>query len=165
MNREMQMVSLKQEASADLAATRRFFDRTTSVLTEADAGFRATPETMSVVEMVAHVAQTLDWLRVGGFEDRWRTDWEVMVAEAARVESLGAARQWLAEAWDRLRAAVDAAPEEKLAEPMGDNPFFPGRPRYAVVKSAVDHTGHHRGALGVYARLLGKVPPMVYGEG
>ena len=162
---KMERISLKQEASADLAATRRFFDRTTSVLTEADSGFRATPETMTVTEMVAHVAQTLDWLRVGGFEDRWRSDWETMVAETSRVDSLAAARKWLAEAWERLRAAVEAAPEEKLAEPMADNPFFPGRPRYAVVKSAVDHTGHHRGALGVYARLLGKVPPMVYGEG
>jgi uncharacterized damage-inducible protein DinB len=162
---KMERISLKQEASADLAATRRFFDRTTSVLTEADSGFRATPETMTVTEMVAHVAQTLDWLRVGGFEDRWRSDWEAMIAESSRVDSLAAARQWLAEAWERLRAAVEAASEEKLAEPMPDNPFFPGRPRYAVVKSVVDHTGHHRGALGVYARLLGKVPPMVYGEG
>jgi uncharacterized damage-inducible protein DinB len=27
----------------------------------------------------------------------------------------------------------------------------------------VEHTAHHRGALTVYSRLLGKVPPMPYG--
>jgi uncharacterized damage-inducible protein DinB len=27
----------------------------------------------------------------------------------------------------------------------------------------VEHTAHHRGALTVYSRKLGKVPPMPYG--
>ena len=37
-----------------------------------------------------------------------------------------------------------------------------GAPRAAVVGPIVDHTAHHRGALTVYARLLGKVAPMPY---
>ena len=159
------MTNLKQEALAEIAATRKFFDRTTSVLTEADSGFRATPETMTVAGQVAHAAQSLDWFREGGFEDRWRTDWEAMAAEAARVESLAAARQWLDEAWERLRGAVEAMPESALAEPIAPNPILPERPRYHVIEGLVDHTAHHRGALAVYARLLGKVPPMPYGEG
>lgn len=159
------MIHLQQEALAEIAATRKFFDRTTSVFDEADSGFRATPETMTVAAMVAHVAQTLDWFREGGFEDRWRLDWEAMAAETAGVASLAAARRWLDEAWERLRAAVEAMPEAKLAETIAENPILPARPRYHVIEGVVDHTGHHRGALAVFARLRGKVPPMPYGEG
>jgi uncharacterized damage-inducible protein DinB len=32
-----------------------------------------------------------------------------------------------------------------------------------VILAQGDHTAHHRGALSVYLRLLGVVPPMVYG--
>jgi len=37
-----------------------------------------------------------------------------------------------------------------------------GAPRAAVVSGIADHTAHHRGALSVYARLIGKEPPMPY---
>ncbi len=31
-----------------------------------------------------------------------------------------------------------------------------------MISAITDHTSHHRGALSVYARLLGKVPAMPY---
>ena len=37
-----------------------------------------------------------------------------------------------------------------------------GAPKMSVVGGIVDHTAHHRGALAVYARLLGKEPKMPY---
>ena len=37
-----------------------------------------------------------------------------------------------------------------------------GLPRSAIFGAITDHTAHHRGALTVYARLLGKTPPMPY---
>jgi uncharacterized damage-inducible protein DinB len=37
-----------------------------------------------------------------------------------------------------------------------------GVPRFAITNALTDHTAHHRGALTVYARLLGLVPPMPY---
>jgi uncharacterized damage-inducible protein DinB len=39
-----------------------------------------------------------------------------------------------------------------------------GVPRWSVVSAISDHTAHHRGALTVYSRLLGKVPVMPYAE-
>lgn len=154
----------KTEALATLDATRRFFDRTTRCLTEADSGFRATPATWTVAAHVAHVAQTLDWFREGCFEDRWRMDFEEMIGETAATTSLAAARAELVAAWDRLRARVAAASEETLAETIADNPILPGRPRIHVVDAVIDHTGHHRGALAVYARLAGRVPEMPYAD-
>ena len=38
-----------------------------------------------------------------------------------------------------------------------------GQPIGDIVWSIVEHTAHHRGALTVYSRLLGKVPIMPYG--
>jgi uncharacterized damage-inducible protein DinB len=151
-------------ALAELAATRKFFDRTTSVLTEADSGFRAAPATMTVASMVAHVAQTLDWFRAGAFDDDWRMEFEAMSAETEAVTSLAAARRWLAEAWQRLEARVAAADDALLAAPMADNPILGARPRGSVVAAITDHTAHHRGSLAVFARLLGRVPPMPYAE-
>lgn len=157
-------MSLQQAALAEIAATRKFFDRTTSVLTEADSGFRATPETMTVASMVAHVAQTLDWFRAGAFDDDWKMEFEAMTAETEAVASLAAARRWLAEAWQRFEARLAAASDAELASPMADNPILGARPRGSAVAAITDHTAHHRGALAVFARLLGRVPPMPYAE-
>lgn len=157
-------VDWRAEALDEIAATRRFFDRTTSVFDEADSLFRATPETMTVASQVAHAAQVIDWFREGSLHDRWDLDFEKQAAATDAVTSLTEARRWLGEAWERLRAEVATLPEAKLLETMADNPIVPGRPRLYAVKAVVDHCGHHRGALAVYARLAGKVPPMPYGE-
>jgi uncharacterized damage-inducible protein DinB len=37
-----------------------------------------------------------------------------------------------------------------------------GQAMSGVVWGMIEHTAHHRGALTVYSRLLGKVPPMPY---
>jgi uncharacterized damage-inducible protein DinB len=38
-----------------------------------------------------------------------------------------------------------------------------GQPITDIVWAMVEHTAHHRGALTVYSRELGKVPVMPYG--
>jgi uncharacterized damage-inducible protein DinB len=37
-----------------------------------------------------------------------------------------------------------------------------GQPKFMVIKELTDHTSHHRGALAVYARLLGRQPDQPY---
>ncbi len=157
-------MGLQSEALYEIAATRRFFDRTTRCLSEAEAGFRATPETMTVAQQVAHAAQTIDWFREGGFEDRWDMDFAAAMAATNAVGSLAEARLWLADAWERMRQRVEASSDQELAQPMADNPIVGRRWRYYVIEALVDHTGHHRGALAVCARLAGKVPEMPYGD-
>lgn len=157
-------MSLKADALKNLAFSRQCFQNTTGVLTEADGAFAPTPESMTVIGHVVHVAQTLDWFREGGFEGTWGSDFEAMAEAGARVTSLADARSMLTEAWQRLVAAVEATTDEALAAELPANPFLQGR-RYHVIEGMLDHNGHHRGALAVYARLCGKVPPMPYGEG
>jgi uncharacterized damage-inducible protein DinB len=155
-------MSTKTEALGLIDFTRGAFERTTSVLEDKDGGFKATPESMTIVLQVAHVAQTIDWFREGGFNDHWRMDFPEMFGEIVRIETLGQARQMLAAAWDRLRTVVAALTDEKLEEMLPDNPILPGHRRYHALEGLVDHCAHHRGSLAVYARLLGKVPPMPY---
>lgn len=157
-------MSLKDDAQYEIQTTRHFFNRSTRCLDEADSGFRATPDTMTVAQQVAHTAQTIDWIRDGMFDDRWDMDFEKATAETAAVTSLTAARANLDAAWDRLAARVAASTEEELGSSLADNPILGVRPRHACIKALVDHTGHHRGALTVYARLAGKVPEMPYGD-
>jgi uncharacterized damage-inducible protein DinB len=46
--------------------------------------------------------------------------------------------------------------------PIADGPVLPGQPRAAIIAAIAEHTAHHRGALAVYARLLGYAPPIPY---
>ena len=79
------------------------------------------------------------------------------------MTSLQEATAWLDRSFANAIAVVRAASDQTLFEPIPDTRIMEGAPRSAVVGAIVDHTAHHRGALAVYARLIGKVPPMPYG--
>lgn len=156
-------MSLKAEARKNLEFARKCFDNSTRVLAEEDGSFAPFPEAMTVTGQVVHVAQTLDWLREGGFDGVWEMEFEAMAKEGAKVSSLAEARKMLDGAWTRFFAVIDGATDAVLAAEMPANPIMQG-PRYEVIGGAVDHTAHHRGALSVYARLRGKTPAMPYGD-
>jgi uncharacterized damage-inducible protein DinB len=59
--------------------------------------------------------------------------------------------------------AIGFARSQDLARPLPPGPIMGGQPAGDVIWAMVEHTAHHRGALTVYSRLLGKVPPMPYG--
>lgn len=157
-------MDLKAEALGTIAATRKFFDRTTRCLDESDSTFRPHPATMTVASQVAHAAQVIDWFRAGAFENDWNMDFAAQQAETDRVTSLATARAWLDAAWARLVERLERASEAELAAAMHDNPILQTLPRVHVVAAIVDHAAHHRGALAVYARLAGRSPEMPYGD-
>ena len=157
-------MELKAEALSTLADTRRFFERTTRCLTESDSSLRPHPATMTAAGQVAHAAQVADWFGAGAFDGAWNLDFEAQQAETDRVTSLAEARAWFDRAWTRITERIESATEAELAAPMADNPILGTLPRIHVVSSIVDHTGHHRGALAVYARLAGREPEMPYAD-
>ncbi len=147
-----------------IIASKDFFDRSTRVLEEADSGFRPKDELMTVAQQVAHVAQTFDWFvdgvsRPEGFD----LDFEKHGREVNAVTSLAAARAWLDQAIAKAIAFCRSKTEAELAAPMPEGPILGGQPMGDIVWAMVEHTAHHRGALTVYSRLLGKTPPMPYG--
>jgi hypothetical protein len=74
-----------------------------------------------------------------------------------------AARQWLASSFAKAVEFLRSRSPEELALPLPAGPVMGGQPIGDIVWSMVEHTAHHRGALTVYSRLLGKVPAMPYG--
>jgi uncharacterized damage-inducible protein DinB len=150
--------------SSQLLASKDFFDRSTRMLDESDSGFRPSEGMMTAAQQVAHVAQTLHWFIQGvtrpeGFD----LDFASHAAELEQVTSLAAARQSLAAAFDDAVRFFRSKTAEELSSPLPDGPIMGGRPMTDIVWGMVEHTAHHRGALTVYSRLLGKIPPMPYG--
>jgi uncharacterized damage-inducible protein DinB len=147
-----------------LLASKEFFERSTRVLEEADSGFRPREEMMTAAQQVAHTAQTLDWFVEGASRpEGFDLNFEKHARAVAEVTSLAAARQTLETAFAAAIEFIRSRTAEGLAEPLPPGLVMGGQPISDIVWSMVEHTAHHRGALAVYSRLLGKVPPMPYG--
>jgi uncharacterized damage-inducible protein DinB len=147
-----------------LRASQDFFERSTRVLDEADSGFRPAEGMMTAAQQVAHAAQTIDWFIQGvsrpeGFD----LDFAAHAHALEAVTSLDAARAALAASYENAIRFLRSKSAEDLAEPLPPGPILAGQPLSDIVWAIVEHTAHHRGALTVYSRLLGKVPPMPYG--
>ena len=146
-----------------LAAMQEYFDRSTRVLEEGDSGFAPREGMYTAAQLVAHVAQTIDWFVQGAFAPGgFDTDFERLDKEVRGVTSLAAARAWIERACAAAKTVVEANTVRAWAEPLPPGPIMGGQPRSAVFGALTDHTAHHRGALSVYSRLLGKTPPMPY---
>ena len=147
-----------------MLASKEFFERSTRVLDEADSEFRPKEGMMTVAQQVAHTAQTLDWFIEGASRrEGFDLDFEKHAKALAGVTSLAAARQMLETAYANAVHFIRSRGPEDLAQPLSPGPVMGGQPISDIVWSMIEHTAHHRGALTVYSRLLGKVPPMPYG--
>jgi uncharacterized damage-inducible protein DinB len=147
-----------------LLASQDFFGRSTRVLDEADSGFRPQEGMLSVAQQVAHTAQTLDWFIEGASRSEgFDLDFAQHAKALEGVTSLAAAREMLDAAYAKAIHFLRSRSAEELAAPLPPGPVMGGQPVSDVVWAMVEHTAHHRGALTVYSRQLGKVPPMPYG--
>ena len=149
--------------TSQLLASQDFFNRSTRVLEEADSQFSPKEGMMTVAQQVAHAAQTLDWFIQGASRpEGFDLDFEAHAKEIAAVTSLTAARAWLDKAYANSVEFFGSKSPEELAAPLPAGMVMGGQPISSVVWSMVEHTSHHRGALTVYSRLLGKTPVMPY---
>ena len=147
-----------------LLASQDFFERSTRVLDEADSGFRPQEGMMSVAQQVAHTAQTLDWFVEGASRSEgFDLDFAKHAKALKGVTSLAAARKMLDMAYANAVHFLRSRSPQDLAGPLPPGPVMGGQPISDIVWAMVEHTAHHRGALTVYSRQLGKVPPMPYG--
>jgi uncharacterized damage-inducible protein DinB len=146
-----------------LISSQEFFERSTRVLDEADSGFRPNEGMMTVAQQVAHAAQTIDWFIEGASRSEgFDLDFATHAQELESVTSLAAARQKMTAAYADAIQFLRSQSSESLAQPLPAGPVMGGQPISDIVWGIVEHTAHHRGALTVYCRQLGKVPPMPY---
>lgn len=152
-----------EDIALSVEVNREYFNRSTGALKEEHSAFAPAPGMFTAAAMVAHVAQTVDWFFNGAFaEEGFNMNFEQMDEDVRACTSLTAARAWFNAATDRAKATAIAHPVMEWATPLPPGPIMGGMPRSAIVSALTDHTAHHRGALSVYARLLGLVPPMPY---
>jgi len=150
--------------ATQLLASKEFFERSTRVLEERDSAFRPQEGMFTVAQQVAHAAQTLDWFVEGASRpEGFDLDFEKHAKALNAVTSLAAARQMLETAYANAVRFLRSRSPEDLARPLPSGPVMGGQPISDIVWAMVEHTAHHRGALTVYSRQLGKVPPMPYG--
>ena len=158
-------MSIAQQALMELDSAHEFFNRSTRNLTEAHSTFAPAEGMMTVAQQVAHVAQTIDWFVQGAFRpEGFDQNWEEQAKALSSYTSLEKARAWFERAVADAKAKVAPMTDADLLVPLPEGPIMGGAPRMAIFGAINDHTAHHRGALTVYARLNGIVPPMPYME-
>ena len=152
-----------QDYATQVLASRDFFDRSTRVLDESDSQFRPREGMMTVAQQVAHTAQTIEWFLDGATRpEGFDLDFAAHGKALAESRSLHEARHRLDMAFIHAVDFLRGKTPEELARPLPPGPVMGGRPVHEIIGAMVEHTAHHRGALTVYSRLLGKVPPMPY---
>jgi len=158
-------MSIAHQAVAELQSAREFFNRSTRSLAEAHSTFAPAEGMMTAAQQVAHVAHTIDWFLEGAFRpEGFDLNWEEQAKVVGGYTSLEQARAWFERAVANAIARTASLTDAELLEALPAGPIMGGAPRMAIFGSITDHTAHHRGALTVYARLNGIVPPMPYME-
>ena len=156
---------MKQGLHGQINSMKEFFDRSTRVLEEGDSIFAPQNGLFTVSQHVAHVAQTVEWFMKGAFAPGgFDMDFEGMDKEVRGTTSLKAAREWFDRACKAANETIDAHSDAEWAGSLPEGPIMGGLPRLTIFGAMTDHSAHHRGALTVYSRLLGKVPAMPYME-
>jgi uncharacterized damage-inducible protein DinB len=158
-------MSLAQQALAELSSAQEYFNRSTRNLTEAHSSVMPAAGMMTAAQQVAHTAQTVEWFMEGAFRSEgFDLDFEKHAAACQACTSLAEARDWFERAAAAAKERVATLTDAELLAPLPEGPIMGGLPRMAIFGAITDHTAHHRGALTVYARLQGVVPPMPYGD-
>ena len=154
---------MKQALLAQLDNANEYFTPSTGTLTENDSAFAPADGVFTAANQVAHAAQTIDWFIDGAFNPNgFGMDFEGHERQVRAVTSLTEARTAMKRAIEHAKAVVESRSDEEWAQPLPPGPIMGGLPRSAIFGAITDHTAHHRGALTVYARLLGKTPAMPY---
>ena len=130
--------------------------------------FRASPDTMSVAEMLAHLAtsphsaQSLHFVEVKGYvgmEDFMRYRGESN-ADAAKLTTKDAIIHSLKVNGEKFAHQLEQMSDAQLAEhvkfPEGLQP--PSKTRFEMLLAVKEHEMHHRAQLFLIERMLGIVP-------
>ncbi len=153
---------MKEGLIEQLKTQEKFFLNTISCLNEDDSDFKPNEEMYTVAQHVGHTAETVDWFLQGAFGDRgFDMDFDNYDERMKKYTSFNDCVQQFKDAVANGIEKLKDVPDSELLAPI-EGEIMKGAPKMAVVGGIADHTAHHRGALAVYTRLLGKKPQMPY---
>ena len=129
-------------------------------------GFRPTPDSLSVHEILAHLASYTTWyLKLHRDEKKDFVSFEVfgvyMGSTKAFEQSLDTREAVLAaleSEGEAFASMLDAMTDETLGERVSFSPPLEPKTRFEMLIGAKEHEMHHRGQLMVYQRMVGVVP-------
>ncbi|MGH9382884.1 MAG: DinB family protein [Vicinamibacterales bacterium] len=126
--------------------------------------FKAAPDTMSVAELLAHLATATYWAQTLHFSERKTAvameDFGWYMSEAGKAAAalttkdgiIGALCAHGEEFAAKLESASDAFLAERVELPMGS------KTRFEMLLSVKEHEMHHRAQLFLIQRMIGIVP-------
>jgi uncharacterized damage-inducible protein DinB len=154
-----------KELAASWRTVRNNTIRVAEDIPEDKYSFRAAPDTMSVGEMLAHLAASPYWAERCffvekkndvGMEDfrRWMTEVDQKEKSLTTKPQIVAA---LKEDGEAFAKQLDAITESELAVMVAGNPAGP-KSRLEMILGIKEHEMHHRAQLFLIERMLGIVP-------
>lgn len=148
---------------SELEFQRDYFLRATAGFTEEEGTFAPAPGIFTVANQMWHAAQIIDWFVEGAWSPTgFDMDFAAYDRHTRAVTSVTAARAAFSAAYARAIAKIGAESFAALKTPIAPGPIMGGEPRLGIISGMCDHTAHHRGALSIYARLLGRTPALPY---
>jgi uncharacterized damage-inducible protein DinB len=135
---------------------------------EAQYGYRATPETRSVAELLTHIASSTGMQhRIHGIERRTTLvgfDFPSVLAQMQQMEKQARSKAeviaMLRQEGDGFASWLDGLTDDFLGQRVA---FLPGmtpadKSRFEMILGPKEHEMHHRGQLMLIERMLGVVP-------
>ena len=157
-----------REMAASFRTVRRNTIQIANDIPEDKYGFRATPDTRSVAEELAHVAAATLWVVQAHEVDRTTfityDDFGAYMTRTVAVAQALTAKPDLISALtkngEEFAAFLERMTDEQLAEHVGFPPPVqpPRKSRFEMLLGTKEHEMHHRAKLIVLQRLLGIVP-------
>ena len=131
--------------------------------------FRAAPGTMTVGEMLAHLAAAYQWQKDVHTAHRNSIAFEFFMAarqqtaadeQALAEKGKDAILQALRERGETFASFLESLDEQTLGETVRFTDPLPAKSRFEMLLGVKEHEMHHRGQLMLIQRLLGMVPPL-----
>lgn len=152
-----------EDLTRQLQAIQTYFEKTVECFDDADGEFAPKEGMFTVAQQIAHAAQTVEWFLEGAFRPQgFSMEFAELEEEVRAISSLEDALAWWRTACQEALTSIAGSAPESWDEPIRGK-LMEGMPRRTILGGINDHTAHHRGALAVYARLLGREPAMPYG--
>lgn len=148
----------------ELKSLQKFFLNTVSCFAEEDSSYRPNEDVFTVAQLVGHVAETLPWFIEGAFGEKgFDMDSDGFKERIKKYVSFDACINDFKKNVSDAIEKINSLSEEELMAPITGE-IMKGAPKMTIISGISDHTAHHRGALAVYARLMGKTPKMPYAD-
>jgi uncharacterized damage-inducible protein DinB len=152
---------MKESLINELKTQEMFFLNTIDCLSEEDSNFKPNEEMYDVAQHIGHAAETYDWFMDGAFGKGFDMSFDNYEERMKKYSSYNDCVEQFKTAIANTIKKIESYSEAELMAPITGE-IMKGAPKMMTVYAAADHTAHHRGALSVYARLVGKKPKMPY---